>query len=81
MIKAVGKVAGRPLLVLGLTADNVRRLTTGGDEGLGEPIYLNLAELGLPPLRVAIIAGEDDQALTATLRRFGLPVPGTPDVL
>jgi hypothetical protein len=81
MIKAIGMVDGRPLLALGLTHDNLHRLSTGGEEGLGEPMYFNLGELGLPPLRVVILAGEDDEALLATLKRFGLPMPGTPGVL
>jgi hypothetical protein len=39
---------GRRLVLLGLTDVNMRRLDRGGDEGLGQPIKIALAEC-VPP--------------------------------
>jgi hypothetical protein len=72
----VGK-DGKPYALLGLTDENWRRLRTGGDEGLGQPIKVELADLGLPPMTVIIIAGPDEPHMAATLAMFGLIAPGT----
>lgn len=63
MIKALIKGAGKPLVVLGLSGENVTRLMAG------EPILLNLAELGLPAQQIAIMGGRTEADIAAELRR------------
>lgn len=68
MIKAVlrNKVAGEQIAVLGLSGENVARLMAG------EPITLDLADLGLPPQRIAILGGRTEADIEHDLRtRFG----------
>jgi hypothetical protein len=74
MIKAVGRTGlGRPLLILGLSGENVTRLMAD------EPISFDLAELGLPPMRVVIVGGRTEDAITEQLAEHGLlPKPGQP---
>lgn len=57
---------GVPLLVLGLTGENMTRLMAD------EPITLNLADLGLPPIAVLIVGGRTEDAITEQLRSQGL---------
>lgn len=65
MIKATGTHRdGRPVLVIGLSAENVRRLQAGN------PILFDARELGLDHW-VTIIAGETEAALA---RDLGAPV-------
>lgn len=67
MIKALGRTgAGVPLLVLGLSAENVRRLLAD------EPITFNLSELGLPPAQVIIVGGPTEDAIMGLLAGRGL---------
>lgn len=67
MIKATGVGPnGEPVVLLGLSGENVTRLIAG------EPIRLDLAELGLPPTMVVICYGRTEDALVAELRRHGL---------
>ncbi len=63
MIKARGQAGdGQPLVILGLSGENVVRLFAD------EPIRLNLADLGLPPCQVVIVAGKTEDAITERLR-------------
>ena len=61
MLKAVGTItdgAGeRPALIIGLTRADVDKLT-GGEEPMFE-----CAAIGLRPMRVVLIFGDDDQAV------------------
>ncbi len=67
MIKAAGLTNdGRPLLVLGLSGENVTRLMAD------EPISIDLSELGLPPMQVIILGGRDEFTITAQLQKAGL---------
>lgn len=67
MIKATGKTGdGRPLVLLGLSGENVTRLMAD------EPIRLDLAELGLPPMVVVIVGGRTEDAITEKLTEVGL---------
>lgn len=71
MIKASGRDAlGRPLLVLGLSGENMTRLMAD------EPIRLDTGALGLPPMTVLIVGGRTEDAITAKLRQHGLLAPG-----
>ena len=71
MIKARGETGdGKPLVLIGLSDENWRRLRTGGDEGLGQPIQFNLRELGLPPMTVAIIAGKTEEGMKAIIEEY-----------
>lgn len=78
MIKALGVRAGRPLLVLGLSAQDCARLQEGN------PISLDLRELGLRPFPVMIFGGRTEGVIVADLRRAGWlgadfpPIPGEP---
>jgi hypothetical protein len=77
MIKASGWLQGKPLLVIGLSDVNWERLRTGGDEGLGQPIQLLPAQLGLPDIRVVLIAGDSNEHMKATVEKYF----GTPQVV
>lgn len=77
MIKAAGKTAlGLPLLLLGLSAENVARLTAG------QPIQISpsaLSELGLPAMRVLIHYGTTEQDILDELRSHGVQLNGVPE--
>lgn len=73
VIKAVGRdAAGQPVVILGLSGENVTRLMAD------EPILINLAELGLAPLRIAIIGGRTEETIAAQLAQHYGPLPTTP---
>ena len=72
MIKATGKTGdGRPLVLLGLSGENITRLMAD------EPIRFDLAELGLPPMVVVIVGGRTEDAITEKLTEIGLLQYGT----
>lgn len=67
MLKAAGRTAdGRELVLLGLSGENMTRLMAG------EPILLELAELGLRSMQVMIVGGRDEAAMMAQLASHGL---------
>jgi hypothetical protein len=70
MIKAASRTAlGEPLLFLGLSGENVTRLAAG------EPVLITssqLAELGLPPMVIAIHYGKTEQAILAEIKAHGI---------
>lgn len=67
MIKAVGRDgAGKPMLVLGLSGENVTRLMAD------EPIWFDLADLGLPSMTVVIVGGRTEGAIVRQLSDVGL---------
>ena len=78
MIKARGRTAlGEPLLFLGLSGENVTRLAAG------EPILISsaqLAELGLPPMVIAIHYGRTEEDILADVKEHGITFgkAGTP---
>lgn len=64
MIKATGRTGdGRPLLVLGLSGENVTRLAAG------EPIRFDLASVGMPPCVVLIVYGRTEDEIAVDLQR------------
>ena len=77
MIKAAGKTGlGLPLLLLGLSGENVTRLTAG------EPIRVKAADmtaLGLPPMEVVIHYGRTEQDIIEEMRAHGLKLYEVPD--
>jgi hypothetical protein len=70
MIKAAGKTSlGLPLLLLGLSGENVTRLAAG------EPIRISaqqMTELGLPQMEVVIHYGKTEQAIVDDLEAHGV---------
>lgn len=66
MIKAIGQHGGRPLLILGLSGENLTRLMAG------EPIRVDPRELSIrtPPV-VVLIAGRDEATIMAQVRADG----------
>ena len=68
MLKAVGQAANpsRPMVLLGLTRENVRRLMDD------QPIVVELTDLDLPPMSVVIIGGQDQATLARELARIGM---------
>jgi hypothetical protein len=70
MIKAAGKTGlGLPLLLLGLSGENVTRLAAG------EPIRIparHLAELGLPQMEIVIHYGRTEKAILDDLEQHGV---------
>lgn len=59
---------GEPVVVLGLSGENVVRLMQG------RPVPLDMAELGLPSLQVVIVYGDTEDAIRQDLvRSFGTP--------
>ncbi|MEW2636431.1 hypothetical protein AB0903_33545 [Streptomyces sp. NPDC048389] len=71
MIKAVIRDPQGPLILLGLSGENVTRLM------VDEPIALNLAELGLPPLRIVLTGGRTEADIVHQLERHFGPLPFT----
>jgi len=74
MIKAAGRTGlGVPLLVLGLSGENVTRLAAG------EPIRITaqqLAALGLPQMEVVIHYGRTEEDIVRELKAHGLLATG-----
>jgi hypothetical protein len=70
VIKATGKTGlGLPLLLLGLSGENVTRLAAG------EPIRVSaqhMAELGLPQMEVVIHYGRTEAAILDDLEAHGV---------
>ncbi|MCH5677847.1 hypothetical protein [Streptomyces gilvus] len=72
MIKAVLRTSlGQTVVLLGLSGENVTRLMAD------EPIKVNLAELGMPPLQIAIVGGRTEADITAQLEQHFGPLPFT----
>ncbi|MDX3748713.1 hypothetical protein [Streptomyces sp. AK08-02] len=71
MIKAVLRDRKGPVVLLGLSGENVTRLMAD------EPILVDLAELGLPPLRIAILGGRTEADITQQLEQQYGPLPFT----
>lgn len=71
MIKAVLRDRTGPVVLLGLSGENVTRLMAG------EPILVNLAELGLPPLRIALTGGRTEADIMQQLEQQYGPLPFT----
>lgn len=66
MIKAVGRDGDKPMVLIGLSGENMTRLMAD------EPIKFDLAELGLPPCTVLIVGGRTEDAIYEQLRTTGL---------
>lgn len=76
MLKAVFRAGpdGRKVILLGVDRENIRRLTGG------EPIKVDLTELGAGDGDVIVVYGETLQSLAGELRAAGIPVPPVPPV-
>lgn len=72
MLKFAGRTGlGLPLLLLGLSGENVARLVAG------EPIRISsedLARMGLPQMVIAIHYGRTEQAILDEVKAHGVPV-------
>lgn len=67
MITALGTTGtGDPLLLLGLSGENMARLMAG------EPIRINTREFNLPPIQIALVGGRDENTIVASLKEHGL---------
>jgi hypothetical protein len=67
VIKAAGRDGlGRPLLIIGLSGENMTRLMAD------KPIKFDMAEVGLPPLTVVIVGGKTEDAITEQQPGAGL---------
>lgn len=70
MIKAAGRTAtGKPLLILGLSGENMTRLMAG------EPILIDTDQLGhafagIPSLSVLVVGGRTEESIYADLGRL-----------
>lgn len=71
MIKAVIRDSAGPVVLLGLSGENVTRLMAD------EPILVNLTELGLPPLRIALLGGRTEADIMRQLEHQYGPLPFT----
>lgn len=68
MITAGGMKDGAPLLVIGLSAENGRRLVGG------EPIRVkaeDLALMGLPEMEIVLVGGATEEEIAEDLRAAG----------
>lgn len=61
---------GAPIVILGITDENVTRLLAG------DPIGLDLSELELPSIKVFVFHGKDEQALMEKFEEQGLVPDG-----
>jgi hypothetical protein len=68
MIKATSKMKdGRPLLLLGLSGENITRMMAK------EPISIDVGKLpDMPPMQIVIIAGRTEAEIADQLRSAGL---------
>jgi hypothetical protein len=66
VIKATGRMDGKPLVLIGLSGENMARLMAD------EPIRFNLADLGMPPTVVLIVGGRTEDDIANRLRAAGL---------
>lgn len=64
MIKAVIQTVSGPAVILGLSGENITRLMAD------EPILLDLAEVGLPPQQIVIIAGRTEGDLATDVHEL-----------
>jgi hypothetical protein len=63
VIKGVGRAGdGTPVVLLGLTGENMTRLMAD------EPIVVDLAEMGLPGMKIVLVGGKDEATMAAELR-------------
>lgn len=73
MIKATGRSAdGTPVLVLGLSGENVARLMAK------EPILVSketMAEMGFPSMHVVIVGGRTEEAIAEELAEHVARLP------
>lgn len=71
MIKVLARRKGGkpPLVILGLTGENITRLIAG------EPISINLSEMGLPDCPLGIVYGKTEDDIVAELAKFGVNIP------
>ncbi|MFI5973542.1 hypothetical protein [Streptomyces sp. NPDC051452] len=69
MIKAIlREPSGQAVVVLGLSGENMARLMAD------EPIVVQLAELGLKPMKILLMGGRTEADITAQLTtQFGQP--------
>lgn len=67
MIKALLRErGGQAIVVLGLTGENMTRLMAN------EPIVVQVAELGLKPMKILLMGGRTEEAIAAQLtEQFG----------
>jgi hypothetical protein len=72
MIKLAGRTGlGEPLLILGLSRENITRLTEG------QPIHVDpreMQQLGLPGITVVIHFGETERAILDEFAAHGVDV-------
>lgn len=74
MIKATARTRdGRPLLLLGLSGENITRLLAG------EPVSIDVGQLGesMPQMQIGIMYGKTENDIADQLRTAGLIGPGT----
>jgi hypothetical protein len=58
----------QPIVILGLSGENMTRLMAD------EPILINLADLGLPAQRIAIVGGRTEADIAKQLKaHFAMP--------
>lgn len=69
MIKAVLREStGAPVVVLGLSGENMARLMAN------EPIVVQVADLGLKPMKILLMGGKDEETIAAQLTEaYGQP--------
>jgi hypothetical protein len=69
VIKALlRETTGAPVVVLGLSGENMARLMAD------EPIVVQLAELGLKPMKILLMGGRTEEAMAERLaEQFGQP--------
>lgn len=72
MIKATSATGdGRPMVWLGLTGENMTRLMAD------EPIAVDLAGMGLPPMVVVLVGGRTEREIIAQFESQGMVPPGS----
>lgn len=69
MIKILAQTPKGPLFGFGLSRENITRLAGG------EPIHVNLADMGAPNMHVVIIFGETEEAIFREMKAAGLFPP------
>jgi hypothetical protein len=68
MIKATGtRGNGKPFVLVGITGENVTRIVAG------EPLKINLGDVGLDDIEIAVVYGKTEAELVAQIEPFTGP--------
>jgi hypothetical protein len=63
-LRLAGKTPGTTQLLFGLTEGNIKKMKQG------QPVSMDLTDMGLPGVTIGIFYGRDERAMMAELQEF-----------